>query len=116
MIFEDYFDFSNPEEIRLKGHRINIETILFEYLDGMVPEEIVVQHPTLSLEEIYATITYYWRNRDKVTVYLQEAADLEERLWQQQEIDPSPGIVRMRQLLRQQKQTSSIKSPSPLPL
>ena len=40
MLIEEYFDFSHPDEIRLAGHRINIETILVEYLDGMVPEEI----------------------------------------------------------------------------
>jgi hypothetical protein len=28
MQLEDYFDFSNPEEIRIQGHRIWIEHVL----------------------------------------------------------------------------------------
>jgi len=33
MKLEDYFDFLAPNDIRLKGHRIGIETILFDYLE-----------------------------------------------------------------------------------
>ncbi|BAZ79665.1 hypothetical protein NIES73_09100 [Sphaerospermopsis kisseleviana NIES-73] len=35
MQLEDYFNFLSPEDIRLKGSRIGIETILYEYI---VPE------------------------------------------------------------------------------
>jgi uncharacterized protein (DUF433 family) len=109
MVIEEYFDFSHPDEIRLAGHRINIETILVEYLDGMVPEEIAAQHPTLSLEQVYATITYYWRNQSKLALYLQEARELEDKLQREQVLNPSPSIVRMRQLRRQQKQSSILE-------
>jgi uncharacterized protein (DUF433 family) len=55
----------------LKGHRIGIETILLDYLDGLTPDEIVRRSPTLTPEKIYATITYYWHYQDQVTAYLQ---------------------------------------------
>jgi hypothetical protein len=32
MQLEDYFNFLRPDDIRLKGSRIGIETILYEYL------------------------------------------------------------------------------------
>ena len=32
MQLEDYFDFLGPHDIRLKGHRIGIESVLYEYL------------------------------------------------------------------------------------
>jgi hypothetical protein len=32
MQIEDYFNFLAPDDIRLKGTRIGIETILFDYL------------------------------------------------------------------------------------
>ncbi len=51
MQLEDYFDFLAPNDIRLKGDRIGIETILFDYLDGLTPEEIALRYPTLSQEE-----------------------------------------------------------------
>ena len=50
MLLEDYFDFLAPNDIRLKGHRIGIETILFDYLElGLFAEDIAVRYPTLSL-------------------------------------------------------------------
>ena len=60
MKLEDYFDFLAPDDIRVKGTRVGIETILSDYLDfGLFPEDIVLCYPTLSLEAVYATITYY---------------------------------------------------------
>lgn len=32
MQLEDYFDFLSPEDIRIKGTRIGIEHILYEYI------------------------------------------------------------------------------------
>ncbi len=59
MRLEDYFDFLAPNDIRVKGTRVGIETILSDYLDlGLFPEDIVLRYPTLSLEAVYATITY----------------------------------------------------------
>jgi uncharacterized protein (DUF433 family) len=63
MRLEDYFDFLSPDDIRIKGHRIGIDDVLHYYLEGYTPEEIAANLPTLSLEEIYATITYYLSNR-----------------------------------------------------
>ncbi len=41
----DYFNFLTPGDIRLKGSRIGIETILYEYMDlGRTPEEIAQIH------------------------------------------------------------------------
>ncbi len=60
MQLEDYFDFLTPEDIRIRGHRIGIETVLYEYIHRrQTPEHIAAEFPTLSLEEVYATILYY---------------------------------------------------------
>jgi hypothetical protein len=41
MQLEDYFDFLASNDIRLKGHRIGIESILYEYIhNGQSPEAI----------------------------------------------------------------------------
>lgn len=32
MQLEDYFDFQRPDDIRLKGARLGIETIMYEYI------------------------------------------------------------------------------------
>ncbi len=100
MQLEDYFDFLSPEDIRLKGHRIGIETIVLDYLDGLTPEEIGSRYPTLTLEEIYATITYYWHNQTEVSAYLHAWEEHHNRMRTEQENNPSPAIQRLRALVR----------------
>ncbi|MBL7183471.1 MAG: DUF433 domain-containing protein, partial [Anaerolineae bacterium] len=74
MKLEDYFDFLSPDDIRLKGHRIGIDDVLYYYLEGYTPEEIAANLPTLNLEQIHATITYYLHNRAEVDAYLSRLA------------------------------------------
>jgi uncharacterized protein (DUF433 family) len=69
MQLEDYFDFLAPDDIRIKGHRIGIDNILDYYLEGYTPEEIVANLPTLSLEQVHATITFYLHNRAVMDAY-----------------------------------------------
>jgi uncharacterized protein (DUF433 family) len=71
MQLEDYFDFVSADEIRLRGTRVGIETVLNDYLSGELPEEIALNYSSLSLEHVHATITYYWRDRDTMDAYLQ---------------------------------------------
>ncbi len=42
---------------------------LFYFLEGYTPEEINAIYPDLSLEKIYATITYYLQNRQKIGLF-----------------------------------------------
>ncbi len=105
MQLEDYFDFLAPNDIRLKGHRIGIETILLDYLDlGLFPEDIVLRYPSLSLEQVYATITYYYRNQAKIDAYLRECKEYTERTYREQELNPSPAAKRLRELIRQRQE------------
>jgi hypothetical protein len=63
MQIEDYFDFVSLDEIQIKGHRIWIENILYEYIhNALSADELVQRFPTLSLEQING-VTYipsYW--------------------------------------------------------
>lgn len=59
MQLEDYFDFQRPDDIRLKGSRIGIETILYDFIHrSRTPEQIIESYPSLTLEQVYATILY----------------------------------------------------------
>ena len=40
MQLEDYFDFSYPDYIGIKGHRLGIHNVLNYFLSGSSPEEI----------------------------------------------------------------------------
>jgi hypothetical protein len=52
MQLEDYFNFLAADDIRLKGTRIGIETILFDYLfRNRTPEEIASIYSSLTVGE-----------------------------------------------------------------
>ncbi len=46
MRLEDYFEFLAPNDIRLKGHRIGIESVLYEYIHNtQTPKDMTVRFP-----------------------------------------------------------------------
>jgi len=102
MQLEEYFDFLAPDDIRIKGTRIGIETVLFDYLElGLFPEQIASRYRTLSIEQVYATLTYYWHNQQEIDAYLRHIdAELEAQR-AAQAAHPSPAVQRLRELLHQ---------------
>jgi len=99
MQLEEYFDFLAPDDIRIKGHRVGIESVLYEYVyRAQTAEEIAPLFPTLSLDQIYATILYYLRNKDKVQAYLTAWLEHGERMRAEQARHPTPAMLKLRQL------------------
>ena len=103
MQWEDYFDFSDSI-IRLKGHRIGIEHILAYYRAGFDAEEIAAEFPGVSLDKIYATITYYLSHRREVDAYLVRVRERAEQDYQKWAERPSPLIRRLQKTRAQQVQ------------
>ncbi|MEH2277495.1 MAG: DUF433 domain-containing protein [Nostoc sp.] len=101
MQLEDYFDFLSADDIRLKGHRIGIDNILDYYFEGYTPEEIAANLPSLSLEQIHATITYYLHNRVDIEAYLSRLVTWREQHYQESIANPSPLVQRLRILKAQ---------------
>ncbi|HET8631496.1 MAG TPA: DUF433 domain-containing protein [Thermomicrobiales bacterium] len=102
MNLEDYFDFLAPLDIRVRGTRVGIETILSDYLElGLSPEEIAARYRTLTLEQVYATLTYYWHDRDRGDAYLRAVDEEMARQRREQDEHPSPPVARLRKLARQ---------------
>jgi uncharacterized protein (DUF433 family) len=111
MQLEDYFDFQAPLDIRVKGTRVGIETILLDYLElGLFPEQIAVRYSTLSLEQVYATITYYWHNQGQVDEYLRAVEAAIEGQRREQALHPSPAVQRLIALARQRDQQLKVPS------
>lgn len=102
MNLEDYFDFLAPLDIRVKGTRVGIETILADYLElGLSPEEIAARYRTLTLEQVYATLTFYRHDRERIDAYLRAVDEEMARQRREQDEHPSPAVERLRQLARQ---------------
>jgi uncharacterized protein (DUF433 family) len=100
MKLEDYFDFQAPNDIRLKGTRVGIERILYDYIHrGWSPEQIeeTYQH-ALTLEQVYATITYYLHNKEEISQYLTEWIEHGNRMRAEQAKNPDPTALRLREI------------------
>jgi uncharacterized protein (DUF433 family) len=98
MQLEDYFDFLAPNDIRLKGTRIGIETILYDFIHrSRRPEEIADAYRSLTLEQVYATITYYLHNEEAVRKYLTEWIEHGRRMRAEQAKNPNAWSPRVRQ-------------------
>lgn len=96
---EDYFNFLRHDDIRLKGSRIGIETILYEYLfRARTPEEIANIYTSLTLEQVYATILYYLHNKEAVGKYITEWLEWGEKMQEEQRRNPRPVYEKIRKL------------------
>ncbi|MBD2409405.1 hypothetical protein FACHB389_13075 [Nostoc calcicola FACHB-389] len=104
MQLEDYFEFLDPDDIRIKGHRIGIDNVIQYYLQGYSPEQILEELPSLNLEKIYATLTYYLHNRLEIDAYMLRLAKWREQRYQESSANPSPLMQRLRALKAQRDQ------------
>jgi len=108
MELESYFDFLAPDDIRVKGTRIGIETILYEYIHrSQSPEAIVARYPSLTLEQVHATITYYLHNRERVTAYLEDWLEHGKRMREEQERNPPPVVIKLRAVAAQRQRAEA---------
>jgi uncharacterized protein (DUF433 family) len=106
MQLEDYFTFEKfdtkfgeVEMIRVKGHRIDIAIVVNDWKSGLLPEQIVARYPTLNLEKVFATLTYYLNSKDRIDEYIRRGEEVGEAYYQdylQQE--PSDVVKRLRAL------------------
>ncbi|MEM9540190.1 MAG: DUF433 domain-containing protein [Cyanobacteria bacterium P01_E01_bin.42] len=104
MQIDEYFDFLEPDDIRIKGTRIGIESILYEYIyHCKTPEEISDRFHTVTLEQVYATILYYFQNKEKIDNYLADWLDFSRQMREQQQQNPSPGRLKIRALKAKMK-------------
>src|SRR5947209_10531190 len=101
MQLEDYFEFEHLEKcdrIRVKGTRIAIEYLLEHFNDGWSPEQILRNYqPNITLEQVYATLTYYLHNKTEIDAYLRRSEAFEEAAYQEHLTkEPSEVVKRLR--------------------
>lgn len=115
MQIRDYFNFLAPDDIRIKGSRIGIESVLYEYIyRAKTAEEIAKQFETITLEEVYATILYYLHQKEEVSAYLADWLEFCRQQREEQQQNPSPARQRFRQSKAeaeiQKKSSESLKA------
>jgi len=103
MHIEDYFTILAPDDIRISGSRIGIESILYEYIyRGKTPEEITQQFHTVTLEQVYATILYYLHNQEAVSAYIADWLEFARQQREHQQQKPSAVRLRLQQIKAEQ--------------
>jgi uncharacterized protein (DUF433 family) len=97
MNLETYFDFLAPDDIRVKGTRIGIESVLYEYIHREQHPETIINHlPSLTLEQVYATILYYLQNKDKIENYMTDWLNYGRKKREEQDKNPPPIVLKLR--------------------
>jgi uncharacterized protein (DUF433 family) len=111
MQLESYFNVLAPNDIRIQGTRIGIETILYEYIyRSRTPEEIQQTYPSLTLEQVYATILYYLHNKEAVSQYIADWIEFGYQQRKAQELNPSPAILRLRKYKQEKEAAAKINN------
>ena len=102
---EDNFMFLAENDIRVKGTRVGIETILDEYIYNSRPPEVIADHYyySLTVEQVYATILYYLQNQEKVGTYLEDYLKYCQTAREEYEKNPPPGAARLRELISEKE-------------
>jgi uncharacterized protein (DUF433 family) len=109
MQLEDYFDFQRPDDIRVKGTRIGIESVLYEFIHrSQTPEQIAARFPTVTLEQVYATILYYLHNQEAVSAYVANWLEWGHRMREEQERNPPAWLLRARALKAERVATAEV--------
>ena len=55
---------------RITGTRVSLDSVVYLYREGADPETIVLEFPSISLEQAHGVIAFYLRNRKAVEHYL----------------------------------------------
>lgn len=95
-----YLDIVAPDNVRIRGTRIDLSIVVEDYLNGRLPEEIQLDYPSLDLEAIYGAIAYYLGHREAVDSYVAareaDAREVEKAIRSQPE---PPVVARLKAIL-----------------
>jgi len=89
---------------RIGKTRVRLETVIYAFNEGATPEEIISQYPTLDLEDIYAVIAYYMKNRSEIDAYDKQRGENALEVRKQIEANPKYQAFRERLLSRRYTQ------------
>jgi uncharacterized protein (DUF433 family) len=72
--------------MRVGSTRVTLDTVVAAFRDGLTPESIVEQYPSLRLPDVYSVIGYYLNHADEVNAYLVERQRLADDVRRENEL------------------------------
>ena len=98
-----YVEVRSADDMRVPGTRVGLEHLLEAYRTGLLPEEIAVEFPTVSLEQVHGVIALYLANREEVDAYLNRCRNRAKEARHRQATGEQAEVIRrLRQLAAQQ--------------
>lgn len=88
---------------RVGGTRVTLDTVIRAFKRGATAEEIVQQYPSLSLSDVYATISYYLQNQAEVEKYLEKRKASAQAIKRENQKRFDQSGIRQRLLARKNK-------------
>jgi len=66
---------------RIAGHRIKVQhVVVWHERMGLSPDEIVSQHPGLTLGDVHAALTYYYDHKGEIEASIREDEEFADKL------------------------------------
>ncbi len=77
---------------RIAGHRIRVQDIVIAYEhQGMTPDEIVDDYPSISLADVHAALAYYYDHLEEIRQQIRESEEFADRM-----AAATPSILRQK--------------------
>ncbi len=89
--------------VRVGASRVTLDTVVAAFREGMTPEGIVEQYPSLRLAEVYSVIGYVLNHREEIETYLRDRQRVAETVRRENEARFDPAGVRDRLLARRRQ-------------
>jgi uncharacterized protein (DUF433 family) len=84
---------------RVAGTRVSLDSLVHLYREGASAEGIVESYPTLTLEQVHGTLTFYLAHQEEIDAYLikgQHVAESHHRISRQTNADLIAKLRRAR--------------------
>ncbi len=66
---------------RIAGHRIKVsDIVIWHERMGMSPDEIIFHHPTITLADVYASLSYYHDHREEIRQQIEDGEAFAKKL------------------------------------
>ena len=89
---------TNAGVLRIGKTRVSLDSVIIAFNQGSTPEEIVCDYDSLTLPDVYATVSYYLQNREKTEAYLLDWLNFSRQMREKQAENPPPVVLRLRKL------------------
>ena len=80
---------------RIAGTRVSLDSIVHAYWDGLSPEQILCEFPSLTLEKTHDAFSFYFQNRKEIDHYLKTQAARWEQLRRESDLQNADLLHRL---------------------